>query len=176
MLYFDPSKTGAGALMSMDEYRVTVLVMYQQFTFGSVAGDAALDVLFEMAAKRGAVVAAEEPQGTDARGRALRRAQAEVIGELKARTRRHGLEWAGVVVPATAKVALTGSGKASKRDMIRFANLRFRLDLRDPEDEHAADAIGGALAALEGRFVQRHPRQRRAAIAREILRRTGMEA
>lgn len=175
ILYFDPSRTGAGALVSIDDARVTMVMTYKQFTFGTPLGDTVLGYLFGLARQHGAAVAAEEPQGTDARGRAIRRAQAEIIGELKARARQCELPWAGVVAPGTAKVALTGRGTASKREMIRMANLRFRLLLRDPEDEHIADAIGGALAALEGRFMQRHPRQRRAIISREMLRRAALK-
>jgi Holliday junction resolvasome RuvABC endonuclease subunit len=44
------------------------------------------------------------------------------------------------VTPQQAKIALTGRGNASKADMMTAAGL---------DDEHAADAVGVAKAALK---------------------------
>jgi len=47
------------------------------------------------------------------------------------------------ITPAEAKLALTGTGKASKSDMMAFARLQTGIYM----PEHAADAFGVALAA-----------------------------
>lgn len=49
------------------------------------------------------------------------------------------------IAPTSAKLALTGSGKADKADMIKYAGY---LAPELGPDEHASDAIGVGLAAL----------------------------
>jgi len=153
VLYFDPSAQGAGAVL-----QGLHLVAWSDVAFGTDQGDEALDYLFAFAVRLQAGVSCEEPLGHDARGNSIRRAQLQRIGILQDMARRMGLAWLGTVAPGTAKLALTGSGRATKPMMIRMANLRFvaplqAVPLADPDGEHCADAIGGAVAALQGRFV-----------------------
>lgn len=152
VLYFDTSVTGAGALVS--QYGNTFTVhQVEQFKYGTPKGDLALSRLFDAAKAVGASVGAEEPQGRDRRGTAIRRSTHGWLMVLKERARHEGLPWGGSVHPGTAKKALTGDGAANKQKMITYANLRFGLDLQFPKEEHAADAIAGGIACLEGRTL-----------------------
>ena len=153
VLFWDTSQTGAGVLLSRDGHRYT-LHAYQTVKFFSPEGEAQLTTLFTAAAALKAGTAAEMPQGYDSRGQAIRARANQVIGVLKLLAAQHGVKWAGDIAPITAKAALAG-GRAKKKDMILMANAVFGLSLSLPADEHIADAIGGAMAALDGRFIQR---------------------
>jgi hypothetical protein len=172
ILYFDTSKIGAGVLMTTDgqQYRIVTLA---EVRFGTPDGDKALLVLFGCAQHLPLVVgvAAEEPQGYDQAGHAIRRAQDKVIGELQCRARMAGFPWRGTIAPASAKKVLTGAGNADKTAMIRMANSIFGLALPDPEGEHQADAIGGAMASLGARYVHHRPQMTQKAQQAELLRR-----
>lgn len=90
-------------------------------------------------------------------------AQCRVAGAVLAEVRAHGLAWCEIA-PAAAKRALTGRGDAKKRQMLESAAHRFGHDALFLEfaerhgvwaawmndrliyDEHAADALGLALA------------------------------
>lgn len=69
---------------------------------------------------------------------------ARVAGAMVGIARERGL---GVVeiTPQRAKLALAGKGNADKREMVRAANRAYGLNLL-LKDEHAADALGMALA------------------------------
>ncbi len=90
-------------------------------------------------------------------------AQCRVAGAVLAEVRAHGLAWCEIA-PAAAKRALTGRGDAKKLQMLQAAAHRFGHDALFLEfaerhgvwaawmndrliyDEHAADALGLALA------------------------------
>jgi Holliday junction resolvasome RuvABC endonuclease subunit len=90
--------------------------------------------------------------------------QALVKGAVLAELRAHGLTYC-LIAPSTAKKTLAGAGDASKRAMLEAAAPHFGHDSLFPEfrckreswsawmnsyyvyDEHAADALGIALAA-----------------------------
>ena len=92
-------------------------------------------------------------------------AQCRVAGAVLAELSAHGLAWCEIA-PAVAKRALTGRGDAKKRQMLEAAAWRFGHDALFLEfaerrgvwaawkgeacvyDEHAADALGLALAAV----------------------------
>lgn len=69
----------------------------------------------------------------------------EVRGAIKAAAWKFNAE-TEELAPATGKKALTGSGKAQKDDMVRWAKLRFGLTVTE---EDQADAVGIALASAE---------------------------
>lgn len=58
------------------------------------------------------------------------------------------------IAPSTAKKALTGSGRADKEAMIRFATLLLRVKFGDI-NEHEADALGIAMAGLAKKQAER---------------------
>lgn len=66
------------------------------------------------------------------------------FGIVMASAMTHGLSVVRIE-PAEAKMALTGSGNASKEEMVMFAKTITTLRSKYPEDE--SDAIGVALAA-----------------------------
>ena len=157
-LHFDTSVTGAGALVSR-QGNDFALYAISQFRYGTPKGDDALAALFAAARIVGATVSAEEPQGRDKQGTGIRRSTHGWVMVLKEMTRHAGLVWGGSIHPGTAKKALTGDGAASKEKVILFAKLRFGLDLT-PKQEHTADAIAGAIAALQGKYLEHAKRQR----------------
>jgi hypothetical protein len=157
-LHFDTSVTGAGALVSR-QGNDFALITYRQFRYGTAAGDRALAELFADAQNTGATVSAEEPQGRDRQGTSIRRSTHGWVMVLKEMTRHAGLTWGGSIHPGTAKKAMTGDGAARKEKVILFVKLRFGLDLT-PKQEHTADAIAGAVAALQGHYLQRKKKQR----------------
>lgn len=67
----------------------------------------------------------------------------EVRGVVISAAIRAGATWVDVA-PATAKKALTGSGKATKEQMQQFAKMILGVDV----NEHQADAMGVAEAAM----------------------------
>lgn len=168
VLFFDTSRTGAGCLMRPGR-PLPELVLLRRVCFGTDAGDAALAELFSAAAALRAAgllveAGAEQPQGRDPRfqsGRAMANAH---IGVLQDWCRRHGVPWGGVYAPATAKVSLAHHGRAGKDRMIQAANLLYGAQLEAVYgrrlvhtgdsltcDEHCADALGGAMAAVSGK-------------------------
>ena len=92
-------------------------------------------------------------------------AQCRVAGAVLAEVRAHGLAWCEVA-PTAAKRALTGRGDAKKLQMLQSAAPHFNQDALFLEfaerrglwaawmndfcvyDEHAADALGLALAVM----------------------------
>jgi len=161
ILFFDTSQVGAGVLLSREGSKYT-LHAYQTIKFGTTEGDAALEALFTAAAaiKHGhnekTGVSAEQPCGYDRRGLSIRAKANGVIGVLQSYARRFELPWRGEIAPGTAKKALTGDGRAQKPAMVWYANIIFGLTLKLPADEHAADACGGAMAALSGQYIVRN--------------------
>lgn len=70
-----------------------------------------------------------------------------IAGKFEEVAARRGLE-CSEVAPATAKVALAGSGRAKKPDMIAHARHRFDIEC----DEHQADAIAVGLVCIDNYF------------------------
>ena len=92
-------------------------------------------------------------------------AQAAMAGQLLALCAGIGIPTV-VIQPTTAKKALSGSGKADKEEMILCASAY----LSGPYDEHAADALGVVLAAVQKAELEQQvgkpaPRPRRRKVA-----------
>lgn len=182
VLFFDTSSTSAGVLLAAGRPEAGVLAV-ERFTFETEEGDAVIGRLFRAAvAWRGAhpggalLVGCEDirvSQGNPA-AFAIQQAITRRKGQLQLLARQHDLRWGGEVSPVTGKLALTGRGNAGKERMVMFANQRFRGDLlrllgkplvftghSRTCGEHVADALGGGLAALAGRW-QETPAEKRA--------------
>ncbi|MHB9105775.1 MAG: hypothetical protein ACYDCO_01850 [Armatimonadota bacterium] len=168
VLFFDTSKTGAGCLLK-ESRPLPELVDLGRVRYGTDEGDEVLLCLFAKAKALRAEgwtveVSAEEPQGYDPKFQSGRAMANHHIGILQDYARRNGLTWGGVYAPATAKATLANNGRASKEHMVQAANTLFGAQIEavygrkliytgDSRtcDEHCADALGGALAAVWGK-------------------------
>lgn len=95
------------------------------------------------------------------------------LGELRGVARLCAME-AGIPVffypPARVKMAITGSGRASKEDMVRLISAEFGVELHD---DNQADAIGIAYTHwLMSRLTQA-PRADRAVPVRKAVKAPG---
>jgi crossover junction endodeoxyribonuclease RuvC len=96
---------------------------------------------------KGAIFAIEENHATHGHSMQSAFKQRELIGVMAERALGLGMEVVRVA-PTSAKKALTGSGKADKRDMSMAAmELLDISDLTKKSREAVADAMGIALAA-----------------------------
>lgn len=176
ILYFDTSTVAAGVLLE-DGKPMPRLVALKRLIYETREGDADIAALFDAAEAwrrehpGGLVAVACEGiytgGGFSAKGRAVHDAFERRKGQLQLHARERQLAWGGEIAPGTAKLALTGKGNAGKQRMVQFANSRFRDDLLRLRgrlleytgdsrtcSEHEADAIGGAMAALHGRYIK----------------------
>jgi crossover junction endodeoxyribonuclease RuvC len=96
-----------------------------------------------------AIVAIEDNHFTSGKSAQSALKQREVIGALAYRAACCGIPVVRVA-PTAAKKALTGSGKASKQDMVDKANeMLWMMDLSQKAQEAIADALGVCLAAVK---------------------------
>ena len=95
------------------------------------------------------LVAIEDNHFTSGRSAQSAMKQREVIGALGYRAACQGMPVVRVA-PTSAKKALTGSGKASKEDMVEKINEKmWIMDLNQKSQEAIADAYGVCLAAVK---------------------------
>lgn len=181
VLFFDTSSTAAGVLLeaARPESRIVAL---ERFAFESSLGDQAVAALFAAAT----AWRERHPGGTlevgceaiyvsqsNPAARSIQEAINRRKGVLQLLARQAGLRWGGELSPGTGKLALTGRGNAGKERMVMTANARFGAQIMALTGkrllftgnaktcgEHVADALGGGLAALAGRW-QETPAEKR---------------
>ena len=167
ILGVDPGGKCGLALAACTPRGVSVLAI-ATVSLSSKRGRARLMEIAELAVENGAVgYAIEKRWGgqkagrTEATGYRILGAQGESAGRVKAHMELVGLRALPPVVVASAKKSLTGSGRASKADMIRMAEAIAAPLIGDEElDEHAADALGVALAAYDRLRMEQTTRRR----------------
>jgi hypothetical protein len=182
VLFFDTSSVAAGILVEDARPEPRILAL-RRLHYETAEGDAVIEALFQEAdawrqAHPGGVllVGCEQIYVSESNpaSRAIQEAINRRKGQLQLLARTHWMTWGGEVAPGTGKLALTGKGNAGKELMVMRANQRFGAQLVEVYGrrllftgesrsccEHEADALGGALAALHGRWIET-PAQRSA--------------